>query len=154
MLDIQALKEKVEQRLSGVENVSVQDKGNTRTYQITGKEAEFEIAIGESWVGYELSIPKEVLGRQIGAAEDTDNYALDDKNAVTAMTIFNNALQCLDSFLKDQIYIGIVGKKRILAIPCDHGYVLRAAGRFVMDKKIISQGEFDNIKNNLRLIVR
>lgn len=89
--------------------VTDRSNNNERDYVVHKNEATLTIAISDTWLGYELDIHKSVLGRQIGEAEDTDNYPLDGEYEAVTEQIFDEIISCLNAFLHRNIYVGKVG---------------------------------------------
>jgi len=154
MLDINVddFKRQIESRAEGFSDLRVQEDGDTRRYRFQKKEATLLLTVGPSWAGYELTVPKHVVGRILGTAEDTDNYPLGGKNSKITKEVFKNCLQCLNNFLNDQIYVGKMARKYVFAMPLQGEYLLLSGGRFLMKKKRINAAEFATVQEYLRRI--
>lgn len=140
-------REIVESILDKLPNIDVtvehgQPKPNGITYIIKQPELKMTITLSDKWVGFELDIPKDVLGRQIGFGEDTDNYALGDGNEKITQAIFDDLIECLNNVISGDIYIGKNGKKAVLAFPHGKQYKVLMASRFFMRKDILEEKEF------------
>ena len=88
-----------------------------KAYVIKTEDARMEISITESWIGYVLSVP----AADIGNLEDTDNYGLNDDNYEISMEIFKEVTAALEGLLSQKVYVGVIGKKKALAIPAPGG---------------------------------
>lgn len=138
-LDIQLLEKKlVELARKFSKRASKEESGRGNVYTIVTAEAEFEATIGPSWIGYELRIPKNVLGRAVSIFEDTDNYSVGDEGEPQATEIFYEGLNILRSLLSKKILIGKDGRKILIAIPTDSSYALHEKGRFISKEREVS----------------
>lgn len=145
MRDYKQIIEKILANSNSKVTVRDRDSNNERDYIVQKSEATLTIAISDSWLGYELDIHKSVLGRQIGRAEDTDNYPLDGEYEDVTEKVFDEIINCLNAFLHHDIYIGKIGKKIGLALPKLDKFLLVQGGRFVMEKRLISKAELTEL---------
>lgn len=148
-IDINVMKKKIEDLLKG-HNVSIDKRADMRgrgdVYKIKTKEATITVTLGESWVGYELDVNKEVAGRRLGTSVDTDNYPLENGKESITMDIFDEALLCLRSLLEGKVYAGKLRGKPTIAIPQDNGtYKIVSQGRFVAQKEVVSDDELKSM---------
>lgn len=95
----------------------VETNNRGTTYRIATHDAAMEITIGTEWIGYELNINKLVTDKNIGTANDTDNYDTGGQNASISLSIFDEALGLAGALAAHKIYVGIAQRKRFLAFP-------------------------------------
>lgn len=123
-------------------------------YTIKSEEATLVVTINLKWIGYDLSIRRRALGKDVGTHVDTDLYPLDYDRNVTE-EIAEETIQCVKALLSRDIYIGKDHNKYYLAVPIKNGYRLekkrRAIVGFVVTSEEISTKELQK-KDFLRSI--
>lgn len=119
-------------------------------YKLVLAELEMVITLSDSWVGFELSIPKTVLGKSVGYAEDTDNYPLGNGNEGITAEIFDELVNCLQAVTSGEVYIGKQGRRSILALPDGTSYRVFKAATFTMTRELLSKEDF--LKLHLRRV--
>lgn len=140
---ISKLQRDVEQTLEDSRlRFTVKESPKLNSYFVKTKEAVLKIDIGFNWIGYDLEIPKSVLGKEIGAITDTDNYPLRGKYEGISIEIANEVINCLRGLIEGKIYIGIHSGKPFLAVPIyKKRYRVTIFGKFTASKKEMNISE-------------
>ena len=123
-------------------HISIDRQGRGETYTLKTKQAVMSITVGDRWLGYVLSINKDVYGQSIDSALDTDNYTLGGDNERFSLEVFAEILRCTQALVDSKIYAGKTRGRTLLAIPrSDEDYLLISRRRFTSSKKLIGNSE-------------
>ncbi len=111
-----------------------------RAYRLVRPLATLEVTIDDTWIGYDLEISKDVLGRTIGFAQDTDNYPLSPKFEEGNLAVYDATIKCLRAFIADEVYAGYIDAKLALVMREDSStFLLQLFKRFSSQTSIVSE---------------
>jgi hypothetical protein len=146
-IDIKELQKKVLDFLDGHNaNYKIGTEQEHKDITVRTTEALLKISLSNSWIGYELTIDKEVLGKKFGTFLDTDIYPIGGKYKEISLKIFDETMECLVGLLSGDVWVGKIDKKLVLATPISkEKYSLCKMGRFLSSKQEIDKDQLKQL---------